>query len=80
MFEALQSALQFIFNEIKLHRIEANIIPRNTPSIRLIENLGFMNEGLSKQYLKINGVWEDHYRFAKLNPAIASDGNKPYRF
>ena len=67
MREALKVGIDYIFNRIKLHRIEANIIPRNSSSIRLIESLGFVNEGLSKEYLEINGVWEDHFRYAKLN-------------
>lgn len=51
-----------------LHRIEANIMPRNLPSLRVAEKCGFQNEGVSPQYLQINGRWEDHVRMAKLNP------------
>lgn len=64
MYEALEAIKDFIFNELELHRIEANIIPRNTKSIKLIEKLGFRKEGLSKRLLKINGKWEDHFRYA----------------
>lgn len=67
MHEALSKANQFIFEDLKLNRIEANIIPRNEASIDLIQKLGFEQEGYSKKYLKINHVWEDHLRFAKLN-------------
>lgn len=67
MYEAIQAANNYMFHTIQLHRIEANIIPRNTSSIKLIESLGFIREGYSKHYLKINGVWEDHLRYAKLS-------------
>jgi|694.fasta_scaffold60245_6 ribosomal-protein-alanine N-acetyltransferase len=67
MFEAISRANQFVFEELKLNRIEANIIPRNESSVSLIKKLGFVQEGYSKKYLKINDVWEDHVRFAKLN-------------
>lgn len=67
MTEALTCAIRFAFEELHLHRIEANIIPRNLPSIRLVQRLGFVDEGLSRKYLKIQGVWEDHRHFALLN-------------
>lgn len=65
--EAVRSGIDYIFNEMKLHRTEANVIPRNTASIRVVEKLGFAFEGLSKKYLQINGVWEDHNRYVLLN-------------
>ncbi|MEM9921877.1 MAG: GNAT family protein [Bacteroidota bacterium] len=68
MSEALREIEVFVFETLKLHRIEANIIPTNLKSLKLIRKLGFREEGLSKQLLKINGIWEDHLRFAKLNP------------
>lgn len=67
MYEAISRANQYIFDTLQLNRIEANIIPRNEPSLRLIKKLGFNEEGYSKKYLKINDIWEDHIRFAKLN-------------
>lgn len=66
MSEAVERLVRFIFEDLKLHRVEANIIPRNVASIKLIEKLGFEKEGLSKRFLKINGEWEDHFRYAKL--------------
>lgn len=47
-----------------LHRVEANIQPENTRSVRLAEGLGFRLEGHSPRYLKIGGVWKDHDRYA----------------
>lgn len=67
MSEAVAAAITYAFKSLKLHRIEANIMPKNVASLKLIQNLGFEEEGLSKSYLKINGQWEDHYRFALLN-------------
>jgi ribosomal-protein-alanine N-acetyltransferase len=67
MTEAIFAAVAFAFNTLKLHRIEANIIPGNEPSIRVIEKAGFKKEGLSPKYLKINGEWQDHVRYATVN-------------
>ena len=68
MTEALKRAIRFAFEDIKLHRIEANIMPHNTRSISVVEKLGFANEGLSRKYLKIAGKWEDHLHYVLLNP------------
>ena len=53
--------------ELGLHRIEANIMPCNLPSLGVAEKCGFVREGLSRKYLKINGVWEDHIHMVRLN-------------
>lgn len=68
MFEMLQTSIQYIFDEYKLHRIMANFIPSNTRSEKLLDRLGFEKEGLAKSYLKIAGVWQDHVLTSKLNP------------
>ncbi len=65
--EAMERLLIFLFEEIGLHRVEANVIPRNQASICVLEKCGFQQEGLSTKYLKINGICEDHYRYAKIN-------------
>ena len=67
MTEALQRAIAFVFDDMQLHRIEANVMPRNLRSSRVLVKLGFAEEGLARQYLKINGVWEDHIHFVMLN-------------
>lgn len=66
MAEGLGLALDFAFINLKLHRVEANIIPRNARSIALVERLGFRFEGVATQLVRINGVWEDHGRYAML--------------
>nr|WP_319571071.1 GNAT family N-acetyltransferase [uncultured Draconibacterium sp.] len=68
--EALKKLVEIAFKEYKLHRIEANIIPRNLASVRVVKKLGFVEEGLSRKYLKINGKWEDHLHFVCLNEEV----------
>jgi len=67
MLEALKRIIAFAFTQLNLHRIEANIMPRNNRSLSLIKKLGFKKEGYSPNFLKINGKWEDHIRFALLH-------------
>jgi ribosomal-protein-alanine N-acetyltransferase len=70
MTEALQSLIELVFHDKGLHRIEANVMPRNFRSKRVLEKLGFICEGVSKKYLNINHVWEDHEHYVLLNEAI----------
>lgn len=65
--EAIRAGIGLMFGEYGLHRIEANIMPRNKRSLRVAEKLGFYNEGYAKKYLNINGVWEDHIHMVLLN-------------
>ena len=67
MTEAVNQVVTYAFDSLGLHRIEGNIMPRNKASIGVALKCGFVNEGLSKKYLKINGVWEDHLHFVRLN-------------
>jgi [ribosomal protein S5]-alanine N-acetyltransferase len=64
MPESVVTVLQFAFESLHLHRIEINIIPRNAPSRRVVEKLGIRSEGIAERYLEIDGVWEDHVRYA----------------
>lgn len=66
MFEALTTAIEFMFDAFKLHRIMANYMPRNERSGRLLKKLGFRVEGYALDYLKINDKWEDHILTAKI--------------
>ena len=54
------------FGEVGLHRVEADIRPENLPSRRLVERLGFRQEGLLRRYLDIDGEWRDHLAYALL--------------
>jgi len=56
----------FSFSTLRLHRIEAACIPTNAASIRLLEHCGFTREGYARQYLCINGIWQDHLLFGRL--------------
>jgi ribosomal-protein-alanine N-acetyltransferase len=62
--EAVVTVLRFAFETLRLHRIEVAIIPRNAPSRRVVDKIGLRNEGVALGYLEINGVWEDHVRYA----------------
>jgi len=68
--EAVATGVCYVFEQLRLHRIEANIMPRNQASIRVAEKLDFVCEGLSPKYLKINGVWEDHLHYVLRNLAL----------
>jgi len=70
---ALKSGVKFIFNTVGLHRIEANIMPRNISSLKVVEKLGFQNEGLSPNYLKINAMWEDHLHMVLRNENLEQE-------
>jgi ribosomal-protein-alanine N-acetyltransferase len=66
MTEALRAATTYAFGDLGLHRLEANIQPDNLASIALVRRLGFKQEGFSPRYLRINGEWRDHERWALL--------------
>lgn len=67
MREGVSLAIQFVFQSLGLHRLEANIQPNNLASLRFVERLGFRREGYSPKYLRIDGVWRDHERWALLS-------------
>ena len=62
--EAIALVVGLAFSEIRLHRVQAGVMPRNPASIRALEKAGFRREGTSLRYLQINGIWEDHLIFA----------------
>ena len=64
MPESVVAVLQFCFEQLVLHRVQISIIPRNTASRRVVEKLALRDEGVAQRYLEINGVWEDHIRYA----------------
>lgn len=66
MTQALNATMAYAFEELGLNRVEANIQPGNHRSIALVQRCGFEKEGFSKRYLKIDGEWCDHERWARL--------------
>lgn len=62
--EALVVLCRYVFEELRLHRVQIAIIPRNLSSRRVVEKLGVRDEGTAVRYLEINGEWEDHVRYA----------------
>lgn len=66
MTEAVSLALAFAFETLNLHRVEAACLPHNEPSRNLLRKLGFHEEGLARQYLCIDGKWQDHITHAIL--------------
>lgn len=67
--EGVRAAIDYAFDTLKLHRIMANYMPHNVRSGRLLRALGFVVEGYARDYLQINGRWEDHILTSLTNEA-----------
>lgn len=65
--EAVRLLVDHAFGTLKLHRIEAGVMPHNGRSIRVLEKAGFHKEGIARKNVRINGLWEDHQVLAILN-------------
>jgi ribosomal-protein-alanine N-acetyltransferase len=66
--EAVKGVVTFGFTELKLHRIMANYIPTNEKSGNVLRRAGFTVEGYARDYLYLNGKWQDHIMTAIVNP------------
>jgi len=66
MTAAVKLVIPFAFETLRLHRVEAACIPGNAASIRLLEKTGFRREGFAREYLCIDGSWQDHLLYARL--------------
>jgi ribosomal-protein-alanine N-acetyltransferase len=66
MTKSVRAIAPFAFGALNLHRLEAACLPHNSPSIRLLEKVGFRREGLARGLVCINGRWQDHIVFALL--------------
>jgi ribosomal-protein-alanine N-acetyltransferase len=60
----------YLMNQVGLHRVEIDVRPENTASLRVIEKLGFRYEGIKQRYIHINGDWRDHYIFALTSEEV----------
>ena len=70
MTEALKGAMAFVFDEYKMHRIGAFILPENEPSLNLVKRVGFHYEGQRFSYMHINGRYRDHEAFYILEEDV----------
>lgn len=57
-------AIDYLFDELDLHRIEIDIRPENERSLRVVQKLGLRQEGLKERFIHIDGEWRDHLAFA----------------
>jgi ribosomal-protein-alanine N-acetyltransferase len=69
MSAAVRAVIPFAFATLRLHRLEAACIPTNAASIRLLENSGFVREGYAREFLCINGIWQDHLLYGRVRDA-----------
>jgi len=76
MTEAVALVLKHAFINLKLHRVEANVQPHNTPSVNVLKRCGFTKEGFSPKYLKISGRWRDHERWALVKEDWIENGKQ----
>ncbi len=76
MRAGLIAVLDRAFGEHELHRVEANIQPENVRSVQLVQSLGFRMEGHSPRYLRINGEWKDHDRYALTAEEWPASGDR----
>lgn len=68
MRDGVRTAIDFAFDGLGLHRLEAACMPENGPSAALLLKSGFVEEGYAAAYLKINGEWRDHRLFGMVAP------------
>lgn len=57
---------QIVAREYGTHRFEAMVLPNNYSSIQVLKKVGFENEGISRDYAKLNGIWRNHFRYSML--------------
>ena len=67
MTNSLKNSIEYLFNELNFHRIEASYLRENAPSRKVLERSGFVTEGIAKDYLFINGKWRDHTLTSLIN-------------
>jgi ribosomal-protein-alanine N-acetyltransferase len=68
--EAVKLAVRYAFEELKLHRVEAGVMPENIGSLRVLEKAGFQKEGIERKGVEINGQWQDHQILSILSEDI----------
>jgi len=78
MTAAVRAVIPFAFASLRLHRLEAACIPSNSGSIKLLEKTGFVREGYAREYLCINGIWQDHLLYAHVNDGSDNGRASPF--
>jgi [ribosomal protein S5]-alanine N-acetyltransferase len=71
MTTAVALAADHAFRSVGVHRVEVNIRPENTASRRVVEKLGFREEGLRQRFLHIDGAWRDHISYALVREEVS---------
>ncbi len=66
--KVIKRMLEFAFEDLKLHRVVAEVMPTNFPTIALLKKNGFVQEGVIRQCINVFGQWEDHAIFSIVNP------------
>jgi ribosomal-protein-alanine N-acetyltransferase len=79
MGEALRASNGYAFEELRLHRIMANYRPENERSAKLLERLGFVREGIARDYLFVDGAWRDHVLTSLTHPGFDPAWIEPAR-
>lgn len=77
MSRAIAGIVPFVFDQLRLNRLEAACLPHNEASIRVLEKAGFQREGLARKYLCINGMWQDHLLYALLHGDPRAGAEEP---
>ncbi|MEV1247635.1 GNAT family N-acetyltransferase [Nonomuraea sp. NPDC050022] len=78
MSEGLRLVLRYAFEELRLHRLEAQIQPGNQASLKLVQRHGFRSEGCSPELLFIDGAWRDHERWVITNAMAGMVPSEPH--
>jgi ribosomal-protein-alanine N-acetyltransferase len=71
---AVALVVDHCFNRVGLHRVEATVRPENAASLRVLEKLGFREEGLFRRYLDVDGAWRDHTCYALTAEEVRPGG------
>ncbi|WP_025692999.1 GNAT family N-acetyltransferase [Paenibacillus zanthoxyli] len=77
MTGAVGLAVNYAFQALGLHRLQAAILLHNDASRRVLEKNGFQAEGIARRFLKIDGQWQDHRTYALLADEVTFEGNRP---
>ncbi|MEV0660551.1 GNAT family N-acetyltransferase [Actinomadura luteofluorescens] len=78
MTEGLTLVMRYAFEELRLHRLEAQIQPDNHASLKLVRRVGFRREGYSPELLYIDGAWRDHERWAITTTMVDITSTPPH--